>query len=89
MRNLQRGAVADSLLGVGEAVGGTRLGAQVATAKADSKLNQIIDYTKCPHCHSTDVKALSKEEWEIESAKQTQTVSAPISSADELGGCCG
>nr|WP_325305280.1 SHOCT domain-containing protein [uncultured Dysosmobacter sp.] len=81
---LAKGAVIDSLLGVGEAVGGTRLGSQVATAKADSKMNPIVDYTKCPHCHSADVKALTKEEWEIESAKQTQTASAPASSADEI-----
>lgn len=81
---LAKSAVADSLVGVGEALGGTRLGSQVAGAKADSKLNQMVDYTKCPHCHSTDVKALSKEEWEAETTKQAQTAAPAVSSADEL-----
>lgn len=84
---LAKSAVADSLLGVGEALGGTRLGSQVATAKADAKMDKIVDYKKCPKCHSTDVKALSKEEWETEKAKQGQiaSTSAPtISAADEL-----
>lgn len=81
---LAKSAVTDSLVGVGEAVGGTRLGSQVATAKADSKLSQIVDYTKCPHCHSVDVRALSKEEWETEKAKKSQGNNAPVSSADEL-----
>ena len=83
---LAKSAVADSLLGVGEALGGTRLGSQVATAKADAKMDKIVDYKKCPKCHSTDVKALSKEEWETEKAKQGQiaSTSAPtISAADE------
>ena len=74
----------DSLLGVGEAAGGTRLGSQVAPAKADSKLSQIVDYTKCPHCNSTDVSALTKEEWEAEKAKKAQSNAAPLPSADEL-----
>ena len=84
---LAKSAVTDSLLGVGEALGGTRLGSQVATAKADAKMDKIVDYKKCPKCHSTDVKALSKEEWETEKAKQGQiaSTSAPaISAADEL-----
>lgn len=36
---------------------------------------RLVDYTKCPHCHLADVKALSKEYWEIESAKQKRTIS--------------
>ena len=50
-------------------------------------MDRIVDYKKCPKCHSTDVKALSKEEWEAEKAKQEQitSTSAPtISAADEL-----
>ena len=84
---LAKSAVADSLLGVGEALGGTRLGSQVAAAKADGKMDRIVDYKKCPKCHSTDVKALSKEEWETEKAKQehiTSTSAPTISAADEL-----
>ena len=86
-KQLAQSAAADSLLGVGEALGGTRLGSQVATAKADNKLNRIVDYTKCPNCHSSDVRALTKEEWEAEKAKREQSASTPapaVSAADEL-----
>lgn len=86
-KQLAQSAAADSLLGVGEALGGTRLGSQVATAKADSKLNRIVDYTKCPNCHSSDVRALTKAEWEAEKAKREQSASTPapaVSAADEL-----
>ena len=82
---LAKSAVADSLLGVGEALGGTRLGSQVATAKADGKMNQIVDFKKCPKCHSTDVTALSKEEFEKAKQEQIASASAPaVSAADEL-----
>lgn len=43
---------------------------------------RLVDYTKCPHCHLADAKALSKEYWEIERAKQKRTIS--VSSVDEL-----
>lgn len=82
-QKLAKEAVTDSLLGVGEAIGGTRIGAQIATSKADGKLNQIVDYTKCPKCHSTDVQALSKEEWEIEKNKQNSG-GVVLSAADEI-----
>lgn len=86
-KQLAQSAAADSLLGVGEALGGTRLGSQVATAKADGKLNRIVDYTKCPNCHSSDVRVLTKAEWDAEKARREQTAStsAPaVSAADEL-----
>ena len=81
---LAKSAAVDSLLGVGEAIGGTRLVSQVATAKAEGKLNQIVDYTKCPHCHSTNVRKLSEEELKAEKAKKAQGAFAPVSAADEL-----
>lgn len=80
---LAKSAVLDSVVGVGEALGGTRLGSQVAGAKADSKLSRMVDYDKCPHCHSTNVQALSKEEWETEKKKQNNG-NVSVSSADEL-----
>ena len=81
---LAKGALSESLLGVGEALSGTRLGSQVASARAESKRNQIVDYKKCPHCHSVDVREMTEEEWKIESTKKAQAAYAPVSSADEL-----
>ena len=80
-RQLAKGAVMDSVLGVTEAVGGTRIGSQIANARAESKLDKVVDYSRCPHCHSTDVRTISKEEWNAEKAKRNSTA---ISYADEL-----
>ncbi len=79
---LAKSAVRDSLLGVGEAIGGTRIGSQMATSRADDKLNRIVDYSKCPKCNSMDVKELTKEEWELEKANMRTT--STVSTADEL-----
>ena len=80
-RQLAKGAVVDSVLGVTEAVGGTRIGSQIANARAESKLDKVVDYSRCPHCHSADVRTISKEEWDTEKTKRNSTA---LSSADEL-----
>ncbi len=84
-QQLQKAALRNSLLGVGEAIGGTRIGSQIATANAENQLNQIVDYSKCPKCNSTDIHKLTDEEWEIEKTKQNSSNGAGVvSSADEL-----
>lgn len=80
---IAKSAALDSLVSVGEALGGTRIGAQVASGNADNKLNRIIDYNKCPHCNSTDVRTLSEAEFEEEKRKKS-SASEMFSSADEL-----
>ncbi len=80
-KQLAKQAMSSALLGVGEALGGTRIGSQMATNTADNKLNQIVDYTKCPKCNSTNVRELSEAEWVAEQAKQSEPVS---SSAEEI-----
>ena len=50
----------------------------------DNSLSQIVDYTRCPKCNSTNVQELTEEEF---SALQTKNNAAPVSSvsnADEL-----
>lgn len=44
-------------------------------------MNQIVDYTKCPNCNSSDVRRLSAEEWE---AEKNNLGSGNRSTADEL-----
>ena len=83
-KQLAKGAVRDSILGVGEALGGTRIGSQLASDAADNKLNQIVDYTRCPKCNSVDVHALTDEEWEKEKERANNSNSLNISPADEL-----
>lgn len=80
-KKLAKEAVTNSLLGVGEALGGTRIGSQIATNTADAKMNQIVDYSKCPKCNSTDVVEISKEEFVALQSANNQTTN---SSADEI-----
>lgn len=82
-KQLAKEAMTNSILGVGEAIGGTRIGSQIATNTADAKLNQIVDYTRCPKCNSADVKAISEAEFKKEK-EQSQNGNAAYSAADEL-----
>lgn len=83
-QQMAKDALRSSLIGVGEVLGGTSIGAQMATNRADDKLNQITDYTKCPHCNSTNVVKLSDKEWEAEQKALNQPSSSTVSEADEL-----
>lgn len=86
-RQLAKSAIADGVSGLSQAIGGTIVGSQVAQMSADNKLNQIVDYSKCPKCNSSDVKVLSDAEWETEKKNinntATPTASAP-SAMDEI-----
>lgn len=84
-RNRQnaKAAIRNAISGMANAVGGTQIGARLDNSSAQNYLDKIVDFNKCPHCNSTDVRTLSKEEY----AKEQQSVSAgnsSISSADEL-----
>lgn len=80
-RQLAKEAAMNSVLGIGEAVAGTRIGAQIATNTADAKINQIVDYTRCPKCNSADVRQLSESEWQ---AEKNKTETSGTSAADEI-----
>ena len=82
-QKLAKEAAVHSIMGIGEAIGGTRIGSQLAVNSADAKLNQIIDYTRCPKCNSADVIKLSDAEWETEKNKATEVTPA-FSAADEI-----
>ena len=82
-RQLAKEAATNSLLGIGEAIGGTRIGSQVAINAADSKLNQIVNYTRCPKCNSADVVEISDAEWSA-SKEIEQKGGTTYSAADEI-----
>lgn len=73
-----RAALASTL----SAVGGTRLDMHAQSAQSDRYSNKVVDYNKCPQCHSSDLKELTKEEMEAEQAKANS--GAAVSTADEL-----
>lgn len=59
---------------------------QQALANAESSKGKVIDYKKCPHCGSTNIRDLEDSEWAAEQAKATQesTPASAVSAADEL-----
>lgn len=75
---------------LGNAMGGTQLGAAMNQMNAANATSQIVDYNVCPACHSRNLTILSKEEYEAlnqanKAAAQTVTVNAaPVSNAEEL-----
>lgn len=52
--------------------------------QADALDAQIVDYSKCPKCNSTDITALSEEEWKNLSSKPAERATEAVSAADEL-----
>ncbi len=86
------GGIAGGLGGIAGGVSGNfvagaanNTGAAVSNASAEAALNRIVDYNKCPHCGSTDLKILSAEEFEEEKKKANAPAqNTTISSADEL-----
>ena len=43
--------------------GGTLLNAQAFNAQSERYRDKVIDFTRCPHCHSQNTVELSEEEW--------------------------
>ena len=79
----QKQAKMSALAGVAGAVTGNYAASAVNTGNANNKLNNIVDYTKCPKCNSTDISVLTDEEWKKEIAAPQGNTQA-VSSADEL-----
>lgn len=80
-KQLMKDSLTDSLLSVGESLAGTRMGSYMASNSADEKKSQIIDYSKCPKCHSADVVEIGEDEVVAPQSSNTQTAS---STADEI-----
>lgn len=87
-RNKERAksAIVAGVAGIANVVGGAYTASAVQSANADNALNGIVDYSRCPHCGSMDVRTLSKDEWAAEQAKAAQgsALAPAVSAADEL-----
>lgn len=81
-----RSAMLSSVASIAGTVGGAYTASAVNNGNAENALNGIVDYNRCPHCGSMDVRTLSKEEWATEQAKTAQgsTTAPAVSAADEL-----
>ena len=75
-----KSAQRSATMGVLSAIGGTELGMHANISASDKYLNRIVDYSKCPSCHSSNVSLIEDGE---EAALPTATTATP-SAADEL-----
>ena len=50
--------------------------------QSDRALDKIVDFSKCPHCNSTDLRDITEQEWQNESTQNTNN--SFVSVADEL-----
>jgi len=84
-RDKAKSAIWSSLGGIAGAMSGAHTASAVNTGNANSVLDGIVDYNKCPHCGSRDLVILSSEEMKNEREKKKQNSQAPaISTADEI-----
>ncbi len=85
-REKAKSAQLSSIAGIAGAIGGAYTASAVNSSNARNALNSIVDYNRCPHCGSTDIRNLNENEWAAEQAKVLQggTSSSPFSAADEL-----
>ena len=67
-------------MGVLSAIGGTELGMHANMNASDKYLNRIVDYSKCPSCHSSNVSLIE----DGEEATLSPAVTTTPSAADEL-----
>jgi len=71
-------------MAVMEALGGTRLASNQNTDRADNIESQIVDYSKCPKCNSTDIVEISADEFKLLKEKQNNAGNVTTSAADEI-----
>lgn len=75
-----KSAQRSATMGVLNAIGGTELGMHANISASDRYLDRIVDYSKCPSCHSSNVSLIKDGE---ETASPVVPTAA-ISAADEL-----
>ena len=85
-RNIQNAKSAkwSAVASAANAVGGTAYHAYEQGKMANSALDRIVDYSRCPNCNSTNITELTDEEFKKLSAENTQASAPTISNADEL-----
>lgn len=81
--SLMKTALRERALATGNALFGSPLVMQANSSRADSLESQVVDYSKCPNCHSADVQKLTPTQW-TELKKQRENAFQNVSVADEL-----
>ena len=65
-------------------IGGTMVASNQESARADSLESQLVDFSKCPKCNSTNLTEISEEEFQASKEKSNSAGNAAISVADEI-----
>lgn len=81
---LQKDASRMRKVGVGQILFTSMVVGNQTTAQAQQLESQIVDFSKCPHCGSTDLIELSRDEFEQRKSQLNNSKSGTVSNADEL-----
>ena len=65
-----------SVAAIANIFGGTMLGAYAMNAQADRETSKVVDYTRCPSCHSASTIALTEAQWVEEQNKLNATATS-------------
>lgn len=79
---LSKKALLAGLTQIGGALSGHYATGATAGQSADDNLARIVDYNKCPHCGSTDLRDATEEE--LQQFKNKNLGTPAVSAADEL-----
>lgn len=79
-----KAALWSSVGSIAGALGGGMYHSYEQGKMADKAIDKIVDYSKCPACHSSDIAELTDEEWKKQKKQESTAKSAPVSPADEL-----
>ena len=82
-QRLMQQVVRERSMAVSNALFGSQLTMHANTNRADNLESKVVDYNKCPHCNSTNIRKLTDKEWEIERNRKTGGTSV-ASVADEI-----
>ena len=79
-----RSAKTETNIGALNAIAGNALVGQANYASAERDLEKVKNFNRCPKCNSTDLRKLTKEEFEKEKASASNNATSNSSAADEL-----
>ena len=79
-----RSAKTETNIGAFNAIAGSALVGQSNFASAERNLEKVKNFNRCPKCNSTDLRKLTKEEFEKEKASASNNATSNSSAADEL-----
>ena len=80
----EKDAQKSALRSVGQALFTNQISSQLSKNEAQKHMDQIVDYSHCPKCHSADLVQITAEEAKNSTAQQNVPAAPAASAMDEL-----